>query len=413
MGETVLPKLPTIDDVDIGNSKVLVRVDFNVPLDSEGRILDDSRIKAYIPTIRALLGKGCTVVLMSHQGRPGEEGFTQLRPHSEVLSKYLGTEVSFVEDVMGPTAISEIRKLRSGEVLLLDNVRFVSEELVEAPPEVHARSFLVRRLAPLFDYFVFDAFATAHRSQPSIVGFPMVLRSVVGYVMKSEVEALRKIIDSNYTPRVFVLGGAKVADTLKIIENLTRNRLADRILTTGLVALVFHAARGGRISEHVLRILEERGLMTLVPRARRILLGGAPVDVPLDYVVLEDDSSVNECPASTIVGKPMDIGTYTIHMYSELMKDAKLIVMRGPAGYIEDPRFRSGSEALISSALRSSAFVVIGGGHLGALIGESLREKLYVSTGGGALLMALAGEELPAIRALSESARNFLGWSAQ
>jgi phosphoglycerate kinase len=407
----MLPKLPTIEDADPRGVKVLVRVDFNVPLDTEGNILDDSRIKAHVPTVEALLERDCAVVLVSHQSRPGEDGFTQLKPHSEVLSKYLGREVRFVEDVIGPAAIDEIRKLKQGEVLLLDNVRFVSEELIEAPPDVHARSFLVRRLAPLFDLFVFDAFATAHRSQPSIVGFPLVLKSVVGHLMKREVDALRKILDADYKPRVFVLGGAKVSDTLKIVENLIKNRLADRILTTGLVALVFHAARGGIVSEHVLKVLEERGLLSLVPRARRILLSGAPIDVPLDYVVLRNDGTVDECPASNITGRPMDIGTYTIHMYSELMKDSKLIVMRGPAGYLEDPRFRSGSEALISSALRSDAFLIIGGGHLGALVGNTTKEKMHISTGGGALLMALAGEELPAIKALVESARKFFNWS--
>ncbi|MEM2308714.1 MAG: phosphoglycerate kinase [Sulfolobales archaeon] len=411
MGGRVLPRLPVIEDIDVTNLRVLVRVDFNVPLDLEGRILDDSRIKAHLKTIRDLLDSNCAIVLLSHQGRPGEEGFTQLKPHSEVLSKYLEIEVKFVEDVMGPTALSEIKKLGYGEVLLLDNVRFASEELIEAPPEVHARSFLVKRLAPLFDLYVFDAFATAHRSQPSIVGFPMVVKSVIGHVMRSEVEALRKIVDSDYSPRVFVLGGAKVADTLKIIENLTRNRLADRILTTGLVALVFHIARGGKISENVLKVLEDRGLMTLVPRARRILLGGAPIDVPLDYVVIKNSGEIDECPASTITGKPMDIGTYTMQMYSELMKDAKLIVMRGPAGYIEDPKFRAGSEALVSAALRSGAFLVIGGGHLGALVEGTSRDKMHISTGGGALLMALAGEELPAIKALRESAKRFFGWN--
>lgn len=406
----MLPRLPTLDDVRVDGARVLVRVDFNVPLDSEGRILDDSRIAAHVPTIRDLVERGCAVTLMTHQGRPGEEGFTQLHAHAEVLAKYLGMEVKFVEDVIGPTALAEIARLRKGEVLLLDNVRLVSEELVEAPPEVHARSILVRKLAPLFDLFVFDAFATAHRSQPSIVGFPMVLKSVVGRVMEREVEALRRIADESQSPRVFVLGGAKVADTLKIIENLMKNRVADRVLTTGLVALVFHAARGGRVSEHVLKVLEGRGLLTLVPRARKLLLSGAPVDVPVDYIVLKDDGTVDECPASSVTGTPLDIGTYTIQMYSEMMREAKLVVMRGPAGYIEDPRFRSGTEALLSAALRSNAFVVIGGGHLGAMLGSSRRERVHVSTGGGALLTALAGEELPAVKALVESARRFLNW---
>jgi len=401
--------LPTIDDVDLDNKRVLVRVDFNCPLDKDGAILDDSRIKAHIPTIRKLLEKGAGVVLVTHQGRPGDKDFISLHPHRELLARYLGMDVKFIEDVIGPAAIDAIKSIKKGDVLLLDNVRFVSEEMIESPPEVQAKTYLVRRLAPHFNYFVFDAFATAHRSQPSIVGFPLVLPSVIGELMRKELDALERIIDSSSPPRVFVLGGAKVHDTLRIIEYLVRNRIADRILTCGLVGLMFHAAKGGRVSESIKRVLEEAGLLSLVPRARRLLLSGAPIDTPYDYKVLKSDGDIKEEPAFNVDGKPLDIGTYTIEAYSELLKEAKIVVMRGPAGYVEDPRFRSGTEKLLNAALESQAFVVIGGGHLAAMVKEVSREGVHVSTGGGALLVALSGEPLPAVQALKISFSKFFG----
>ncbi len=402
-------KFRTLDEVDLSNKKVLVRVDFNSPIDSTGKILDDSRIKAHATTLRKLVSMGAAIVIITHQGRPGESDFTTLEEHASRLSKILGMDVKFVNDVIGPTAINEIKNLRSGEVLMLDNVRFVSEELLEAEPETQAKTYLVRRLSPHFNFFVFDAFATAHRSQPSIVGFPVVLPSLIGELMKVELEALEKSINSNEPPRLYVLGGAKVRDTLKIVEYLTKKRIAERILTSGLVGLTFHVAKGGRAGKKLLKFLEEKGLMTLIPIARKLILSGAPVDTPYDVKVLKDDGSVVEEPINVADGIPVDIGSYTISMYSELIKDASVVVMRGPAGYVEDPRFRTGTEELLKAALNSSAFVVIGGGHLGAFVKEPLRKNVHVSTGGGALLIALSGEPLPALTALEISTKKFFG----
>ncbi|MFN3268493.1 MAG: phosphoglycerate kinase, partial [Zestosphaera sp.] len=223
-------RFPTIDDFELSRKKVLVRVDFNSPIDKDGKIMDDSRIRAHRQTLLALINYGAAVVVITHQGRPGDNDFITLEPHAEKLEEVLGVKVKFVSDVIGPAAIEAIQGLNAGEILLLDNIRLVSEELIEAEPEKHAKTYLVRRLSPLFDYFVFDAFATSHRSQPSIVGFPVVLPTLVGYIMKSELEALNKSILSSESPRLFVLGGAKVRDTIKIIEFLTRKRIADRIL---------------------------------------------------------------------------------------------------------------------------------------------------------------------------------------
>ncbi len=402
--------LPSINDVNLEGLKTLVRVDFNCPIDKEGEILDETRIKAHLPTIKKLLDSNSSIVLITHQGRPGSKDFVSLRKHAEKLSELLGMEVKFIEDVMGPAAQEKIKNLRVGEILLLDNVRFVSEEIIEAPPEIQKQTYLVRRLAPLFDMYVFDAFATAHRSQPSIVGFPLVLTSVLGELMKAELSALEKVMNTAEPPKLFVLGGAKVRDTIKIVEYLTKKRIADRILTTGLVGLTFHVAKGGRVGKSVINFLEEKGLTTLIHRARGVVLSGAPVDTPYDLKVLREDGTVVEEPIHVVDGKPMDIGTYTVSMYSELIKEAKIVVMRGPAGYIEDPRFRKGTEDLLRAALESNAFVVIGGGHLGVMLKDVKAKSIHISTGGGALLLALAGEPLPAIAALEQSTKKFLGW---
>ncbi len=410
--------IPTIDDLDahygLKGRRLLVRIDVNSPVDPvSGKILDDSRIKAHAPTIKELAERGAAVVLVSHQGRPGEDDFVTLEEHAKLLSKYTGIDVKFVDDVIGPAARETIKSLKPGEVLLLDNVRLVSEEVIEATPEKHSNSIVVRKLAPLFDAYVNDAFATAHRSQPSVVGFPLKLPSAVGRLFEKELSAVSRLYDETLSPKIFVLGGGKVHDTVRIIEYLTLNRVADRVLTTGLVAELFLVAKGVNIGEENKRILERKGLLALVPRARRILLKGAPIETPVDFVTLREDGTVSVEPVGSVEGVIRDIGPETVKMYAEFIKEAEIVVLRGPAGVIEDERFREGSRKLVEAAVSSDAYVIIGGGHLGAIaaeLGVERSEKLHISTGGGALLLLLAGEELPAIIALRESARRFFGW---
>ncbi len=414
MSSLKIPKIPTIDDYDIRESKVLVRVDFNSPIDPKtGKILNDFRIRSHVETLRELVvDRKCAVVVISHQGRPGEKDFTTLEEHAKRLSEYLGLDVEFIEDVMGPAARNRIKELRNGEILMLDNVRMASEELLEAIPEKQAETFIVRRLAPLFNYYVNDAFGTAHRSQPSIVGFPLKLPSAAGRLMEREVNALRRAFEESSAPRVFVLGGGKVYDSLRIIEYLVKNKIADRILTTGLVAQLFLVAKAVNIGLANKKFLEEKGVLALISRARRILLSGAPIETPIDFKTLVDNEVRNET-IGNIKGLIMDVGEQTIQMYSELMKEANVIVVRGPAGVIEDPRFREGTARILNSALETEAFVIIGGGHLAVLADQEKmksRGNVHLSTGGGALLLFLAGEELPALYALNKSAKKFLGW---
>ncbi len=405
-------RVPTLRDFEFKGRKVLVRVDMNSPLSKDGEILDDSRIKEHAETIRALVDSGAAVVVMSHQGRPGGSDFSDLSKHAKVLERYCGVSVEFVEDVMGPAAREAIKRLKPGEVLLLDNVRFVSEEIIEASPERQAKTFLVRRLAPLFNNFVLDAFATAHRSQPSIVGFPLVLPSCAGLVMERELTALSRVFNRSDEPRVFVLGGAKVHDTLRIIEHLYRSGVANLILTGGLVGLLFLAAKGAFVGEENIKLLERAGLISLIPRARRLLLAGAPIETPVDFGVLKNGERV-DVPLGKVDGEIMDIGQQTASIYSEYVKEAKVVVMRGPLGVVEDERFRFGTRKVMEAAIKSGAFVIIGGGHL-RIVASELRvenmKNVHLSTGGGALLEFLAGETLPGIEALRISAKKFLGW---
>ncbi len=406
-----IPKIPTLKDLDITGKKVFMRIDINVPIDPETKeILDDRRIRVHAKTIKEVMDKyNPALVIGSHQGRPGELDFITLEKHAELLSKYTGLDIKFVDDVIGPTARNEISKLKPGEVLLLDNLRLVSEEVIEATPEKQSYTIFVRKLASLFDAYVNDAFATAHRSQPSIVGFPLVLPSAAGPLFEKEINALRKVTESFESPRIFVLGGTKVRDLLRVIENLIRNNMADRILTTGLLAQLFLVAKGINIGTENMRYLEEKGVLPLIPRARHILLRGAPIETPIDFKVLADNE-IKNTGLGEIKGKIMDIGEHTAKIYSEFIKDAKIVVMRGPAGVIEDERFREGTKKLLNAAVESKAFVLIGGGHLASMIDESLvNDHIHVSTGGNALLLFLSGETLPALKALELSAKMFLG----
>lgn len=409
-----MKNIVNVDSINIGDKKILVRVDLNSPIDPESRrIIDDTRIKIHSETIKYLVKRGAKIVVMSHQGRPGDRDFIDLSQHAEMLEKYSGVSIRFVEDVIGPTALREIKDLRSGEVIMLDNVRFLAEELLEAPPEVQARTYLVRRLAPLIDYYVNDAFATAHRSQPSIVGFPPVVRSCAGPIMMREIRAISRISEETEPPRVFVLGGAKILDSLRVIENITKRRIADRILAAGLLGLVFQVAKGIKTSSILTRFLESKGLLSLIPRARRIIMQGSPIETPIDYKVLRENGEIVNEPSYMISGSPLDIGEETLEMYTSIMRESNLIVMRGPAGYIEDPRFVLGTKKLVETAINSKAYVIIGGGHLNMFAQEisATSDRVHVSSGGGALLEFLSGTELPALTALQISYKRF--WEAE
>ncbi len=418
-------RLPLIEDLEgylggLRGRKLLVRVDFNSPINPQtGEIIDYSRIEAHIPTLRELLERGAALVLMSHQGKPGSSDFVTLEQHAEILSKLLGQDVSFIDDVIGPAARRAIKGLEPGSILLLDNTRLLSEEVMEAPPEKHARTIFVKRLSPLFDGYVNDAFAAIHRSQPSIVGFPLVLPSAAGRLVQREMDALGKIFNPSVTPKVFVLGGGKVVDSVKIVEALLERHVADYILTGGLLATLLLHVRGVEIGAANLDVLRSAGVDELVEKraARLIEEHGDTLVTPIDFVVEKSDGSIEVVEVGgEIRGYIRDIGPKTVALYKEKMKDAKLIVMRGPMGVMEDERFRKGTEELVEYALHCGAYVIFGGGHLASVARRVIREegipqtRYHISSGGGALLLYLTGKPLPGIEALKLSAAKFYGW---
>ncbi len=397
-------RIRMLDDVDVDGKTVLVRIDINSPISKEGEILDDTRFRAHLPTIRELMERRAKIILLAHQGRPFSSDFTRLEKHAEMLSKLLEAEVGYVPDVIGPEAKRRASALKPGEVLLLDNTRLHSEDAIEGPVEVLVRSILARELASMGEIYVNDAFAVSHRSQATVVGLPNLLPAAAGRLMEREIRALSRAVSPEESPKVFVLGGAKLKDTIRIISHLVTSGVADEILTTGLVGLLFLMVSGVNVGEAekiIMRKVDEKTLSL----ARKLVAEFEIIRVPIDFIV-EIDGSTEVVDSGSIEGAPKDIGPSTIEYYSYKMSNAKVIVMRGPAGVIEDPRFRRGTRQLVEYALRwTKAFTIFGGGHFNAILQElppSLRERVgHISTGGGALLYFLSGRILPGIEALT------------
>jgi len=396
----------TLDDVDVSGKKLLLRVDINSPIDPETlTILDDSRIKAILTTLRDL--EEAAVVLVSHQSRPGKKDFTSLEPHVLILRKYLGDRVKFIDDIFGPAARKAIRKLSPGEILVLENIRFYSEENIEAPPKTLAKTHLVRKLAHFFDIFVNDAFPAIHRSQPSLVGFAEVLPTVAGRLMEKELKALEKVLKNPEKPCIFFLGGAKVPDKMEIMITAIRKRKANKILLGGLLANVFLEAAGYDIGEENRKLLPD--FEKLKNKAKEILEKYKDViELPKD-VAVEINNERIEVPVDQlpIKGQIKDIGINTIIHYSKILSNAATIVANGPAGIFEERQYAIGTTEILYSIANSNAYKIIGGGHLGAIANIlNLNTKInHISTGGGAALSLLAGKKLPVIEALKKAAK--------
>ncbi len=399
----------TIDDFDVEGKTVLVRVDLNVPMDPEDNILDDMRIKSHVPTLKDL--ENARVVLLAHQSRAGKSDFTTMRPHAERMSRYLGREVEYVDDIFGTYARSRIASLKKGGVILLENVRFYSEESLDRPAKAHSQTHMVKKLAPLFDLFLNDAFAVSHRSQLSIMGFTEVLPSGAGRVMEKEISSLDRGIKGGECPCIFVLGGAKVDDSLNVTENVLINGSVDRVLLTGVVANVMLAASGVNIGKVNMDFIESQGYLEQIERGRKLLEKfdgkiGLPIDVALNDNGKRIEVQVDELPSDNF---PInDIGLETIVSYSKEIRNAKTVVLNGPAGLSEVDPFALGTHEIIKAAVHSE-YSIAGGGHISAEIRNLGYEDRFshLSTGGGACIDYLAGMVLPGIEALKKAATRY------
>jgi phosphoglycerate kinase len=405
-----MPKFLTMDDFDFKDKTVLVRVDFNSPVDPETKkVLDDTRIRAHAETtIKELTEKGAKTVILAHQGRPGEPDFIPLKQHAEILGKILDKAVKYVDDVFGEKAQKAIRELKSGEVLVLENVRTFADERKKGSPEDHAKSEFVKKLAPLADVFVNDAFAAAHRAHISIVGFTAVLPSVAGRIMERELKALTKVLEAPEKPCVFIMGGAKGDDSLEISRYVLKNNIADYVLTGGVIGHIFLVAKDVDLGKPNMQFLEKKGLMGLVPGIKELMKEYpaaimVPVDVAIDVEQKRKEIAVDELPTDYAI---YDIGTETAKKYGELIKKAKSIVISGPMGVFENKEFMVGTKKVFEAAAASEAFSLVGGGHTVAAVEElGLADKIsYISTAGGALIEFLMGKQLPGVVALEKAA---------
>ncbi|WP_409200599.1 phosphoglycerate kinase [Methanobrevibacter sp. DSM 116169] len=397
----------TIDDFDLENKTVLVRIDINSPVDpSTGIILDDTRMKLHAETVKELSNKGAKVVILAHQSRPGKDDFTPLSQHAAEFSKILNIDVKYTDSLFSKNTTQDIQNLKPHEILLLENVRFFAEESLSAPPKEQSESILVKNLTPYIDYFVNDAFAASHRSQISLVGFTVNTPSAAGRVMEEELVTIENALKNVEKPCVFLLGGMKPDDSIDVIENVLKNKTADYILTTGIVANIFLWAKGINIGDINKDFIIDKGYLSMVDKSRELLNEFPdkivyPKDVAIDKEGKRVDVDINNIPNNPI----FDIGVDSIIEYAKIIRNSKTIFANGPAGVFERPEFALGTEDLINAIASSEGFSIIGGGHIAAAtVSLGLENKMnHVSSGGGACITLLSGKKLAAVEALKNS----------
>ena len=400
-------KFNTIDDFDVENKTVLVRIDINSPVDpGSGIILDDTRLKLHAQTVKELSNKGAKVVILAHQSRPGKKDFTTLSQHADALSDILNLRVKYMDSLFSSAAKEAIKDLKPHEILLLENVRFFSEETLSRTPLEQSKTLLVSHLSPFIDYFVNDAFAAAHRSQASLVGFTVNTPSAAGRVMEKELTVIQDALDNVDHPCVFLLGGMKPDDSIDVMENVLSNGTADSVLTTGIVGNIVLWAAGVDIGQVNKDFIISKGYEDMVARSKDLIdRFGDKVKYPIDVACQIDDSRVDVDTAEIPNESIFDIGEKTIAFYANEIRNAKYIFANGPAGVFEDPKFAMGTEDLINAMATSEGFTLIGGGHIAAATaGLGLEDQMsHLSSGGGACISMLAGKKLAAVEALKNS----------
>ncbi|MGB5655360.1 MAG: phosphoglycerate kinase [Acidimicrobiia bacterium] len=408
--------IAALDDLDVRGRVVLLRVDINSPIDrTTGKITDDNRLNMSLPTIADLADAGARVVIIAHQGDTLDyHNLVSMGEHAEILSEKLNREVDFIDDVAGPAARAAIQALGDGEILLLDNIRFLTEEVstfegaVKLTPAEMTNTYLVRNLAPLVDVYVNDAFAAAHRNAPSMVAFQELLPTAGGRLLIDEVTALSGLASAPSRPCVFVLGGLKISDAFSMMEKVLADGTADTILTTGITANVMLIARGVDLGGPTLAFIKDRSLDAFIPRASDLLeVYGDRIEVPTDLAF--DDGGerreidVADLPADHLL---IDVGSETVAAYKTVIAHAATLFVNGPAGVYESAAGEYGTRSLWEAVAASDGYSVIGGGDTVA----SARRFVdpddigFISTGGGALIRFLSGQPLPLIEAMEKAA---------
>jgi len=389
----------TVRDVDLKNKKVLVRVDFNVPMDEQLNITDENRIQGALPTIRYLLEQGARTILCSHLGRPKGEINPRfsLAPVARRLSELLGQPVKMAKDVIGPDAERVVASLQPGKVALLENLRFHKEE--EKNDEAFAK-----KLASFADVYVNDAFGTAHRAHASTAGVASFLPAVSGFLLEKELVFLGKALDNPDRPFVAILGGAKIADKLGVINNLLDK--VDTLIVSGGMTYTFTLAKGGKIGASM---LEEDKLEYAREMMQKAEDRGVKLLLPVDTVVADrfaNDANIKVVPTNDIPEgwQGLDIGPKTCELFAQAIKGARTVIWNGPMGVFEMPNYAQGTRAVAQAMADSGATTIVGGGDsAAAVIQMGFGDKItHISTGGGASLEFLEGLVLPGVAALND-----------
>ena len=409
----------TLDDFNLKGKTVLARFDMNSPLDPNTREpIDITRIEKSIPTLKELSEKGAKTVILIHQGSDIEyHNYASTRPHAKIISQLLGKPVDYIDDVCGPAARDKMKTLKNGQILMLENVRFIAEEMtlfetkLNLSPEEQAKTQVVQKLAPLADLYICDAFAAAHRCQPTLVGMEEVLPSAMGRLFEKEITSLNQLLQNPKKPCIFILGGAKIQDAFLMIDSILNTNVADLVLATGLVAQVMLLAKGIPLGKPSEDLIKKKNLESYINQSKAILKTFVKqIKLPIDFTYsLSGERKEVKVSSLPINYTLMDLGKNTISEYKSIIKDAKTVFFNGPAGVFEKEETALGTESILTAISKSSAFSALGGGDSIAAVNKyNLAKNIsYISTGGGALVRFLSGEELPVIKALRKSARKF------
>ncbi len=409
-------KLPffTMDDFDFADKTVYLRIDINSPINPiTDEILDDSRFKSYINTINEL--RNAKVVIVAHQGRPGDSDFISLKYHAMHLSRIINRDIKFIDSLFGENVIKSIKEMKSGDIIMLENSRFYSEEVaINFDEETIENTHIVKSLAPLFDYYIIDSFATIHRLQTTLTGFKKFKPNIAGRLMENEIAMLNKFKFSENRPKLAILAGSKVSDAIKVSKNFFDKNIVDNIIFGGVAANIFLWALGYNIGKRNADFIikNNKNYEDLIKICKYLIEKYYNrIILPEDFILNPSEKSVNlksKIPDDNLIA---DIGMKSIIKFRKYINEAKSIFLNGPMGMYEINEYSIGTREVFTDVAYSNAMKIIGGGHtISAINNLGLSDNIdYISTGGGALINYLSGDSIPVIDSLMENKKMFGG----
>ncbi|KGK89904.1 phosphoglycerate kinase [Clostridium sp. HMP27] len=408
-------KIRSMREFNYKNKTVLLRLDINSPIDTDTKkIVSENRIKKSIPTLNYLIDQGAKIAIIAHQGDTLDyQNLISMKEHAERLTEKLGREVRYIDDVCGPAAQEAVKNLKPGELILLGNLRYLSEEIstfedaVKLEPKDMVNTYLVRSLAPIVDCYINDAFAAAHRNAPSMVAFQEILPSAAGDLMFKEISALTKVMETPEKPSVFVLGGLKISDAFGMMKQVLENGSADKILCSGITGHIMLMAKGYDLGKANEKFIKDRKLDVFIKPAKEYLENYEekivyPVDLAYEENGSRKEISIQGLPSDKSF---MDIGHKTIEIFEEELSKAGTIFVNGPAGVYENKMFEDGTKAIWNAIAEAKGYSVIGGGDTVSAAQRFIdTSKInYVCTAGGAMVRFLSGVKLPLIEAMKNA----------